>query len=154
MQKRYDNIVRGLSALLLGAVAFAGAAVAQDIRLPIDSSTPLRLAAPAQGIAIGNTSIAGVSVQNDRLLFVTGRSYGSTSLTIVGEDGRVLFSGRVFVTPNEEGSVVLTRGTGTLRMTCATTCRPQPDIGDSSNEASNVAGQINSHATMATSGMR
>ncbi len=48
-------------------------------------------------MAIGNPSIAGVSVQNDHFLFVTGRSYGTTNLVVVGRDGRVLYSGRVVV---------------------------------------------------------
>src|SRR5437868_15008964 len=51
-----------------------------DIRVPLDQAVFVRLGAPAEGVSIGNPSIAGVSVQNSRMLFVTGRSYGSTNL--------------------------------------------------------------------------
>jgi hypothetical protein len=112
------------------AVLLAGQAVAQDIRVTIDSAAPLRLSAPAQGIAVGNGSIIGVSVQNDRLLFVTGRAYGSTNLVIVAADGRVIYSGRVTVLPDETDAVMFTRGSATQRLECTPLCRPRPDIGD------------------------
>jgi Flp pilus assembly secretin CpaC len=161
VEQRYNNILRDLTVLVFGALmialtsfAFATPAHARDLRLPIDTTAPLRLAAPVEGVAIGNTSIAGVSVQNERLLFVTGRSYGSTSLVIVGQEGRVLFSGRVVVTPDESGTVVVMRGTSMTRMTCEPTCRPRPDIGDSPETFGAAANQVSTHASTAASGAR
>ncbi len=110
--------------------ASAGVAHAQDIMVSLDQAFPIRLAAPAQGVAIGNPSIAGVSVQNDQFLFVTGRSYGTTNLVVVGEGGRLLYSGLVTVSPNETNTVMVQRGSATSRMECTPTCRPRPDIGD------------------------
>lgn len=108
----------------------AGAADARDIRVALDQAFPIRLSEPAEGVAIGNPTIAGVSVQNDRFLFVTGRSYGSTNLVVVGSDGRVLYSGRVVVMPDETDVVMVTRGIETARLECTPLCRPRPDIGD------------------------
>jgi hypothetical protein len=108
----------------------------------------VRLAAPAEGVAVGNPSIAGVSVQNDQLIFVTGRAYGSTNLVIVGANGRLLYSGRITVTPDEAGSVMVTRGTQTARLECTPLCRPHADIGDAG--ADDYAAQLNSRATAAT----
>lgn len=131
-----------LKAAIGGAVAallLAGAAHAQDIRVALDAAAPVRLAAPAQGVAIGNPAIAGVSVQNERLLFVTGRAYGSTNLVVVAGDGRVIYSGRVTVTPDEEGAVIVTRGPNPTqvnsrveveRLECSPVCRPRPDVGE------------------------
>lgn len=139
----------------LAAVAFAvmalfsvDTAFARDVRVALDQAFPIRLAEPAEGVAIGNPSIAGVSVQNDRFLFVTGRSYGSTNLVVVGANGRVLYSGRVVVTPDETDVVMVTRGIETARLECTPLCRPRPDIGD--GEASSaVAEQISSRASAA-----
>ena len=58
----------------------------REIRVALDQAVAVRLAGAANGISIGNPSIAGVSVQNDHLLFVTGRSYGSTNLIVLGPD--------------------------------------------------------------------
>src|SRR5215813_2459826 len=81
----------------LAATLFAGAAHAEDIRVAIDQSFPVRLANSAAGVAIGNPSIAGVSMQNDHFFFVTGRSFGTTNLTVVDANNHVMFAGRVVV---------------------------------------------------------
>jgi Flp pilus assembly secretin CpaC len=109
----------------------SGPAAARDIRIALDQAFPIRLSEAAEGVAVGNPSIAGVSVQNDRFLFVTGRSYGATNLVIVGANGRVLYSGRVVVSPDETDVVMVTRGGDTNRLECTPLCRPRPDIGDS-----------------------
>jgi len=121
---------QGIMAALMAVALFAGAARADDIVIPIDMTAPMRLDAPADGVAVGNPSIAGVSVQNDRLLFITGRSYGTTNLVIVGQDGRTIFNGRVTVTPDESGVVTVQRGVESAQLSCAPSCRPRPDIGD------------------------
>lgn len=131
----------------LAAAAFAGAAHAQDIRVALDQSFPVRLANSASGVAIGNPAIAGVSMQNDHFFFVTGRSYGTTNLTVVDANNRVMFSGRVVVVPDESNVVRVTRGTDTASLTCTPACRPAPEIGDATFDT--VAQQTTSHASAA-----
>lgn len=141
--------LRPFIAALVAVCAFATPAAARDVRVALDQAFPIRLSEPAEGVAIGNPSIAGVSVQNDRFLFVTGRSYGSTNLVVVGAEGRVLYSGRVVVTPDETDVVMITRGVETARLECTPLCRPRPDIGD--GEASqSVSQQITSRAATST----
>jgi Flp pilus assembly secretin CpaC len=134
----------------LAATLFVGAAQAQDIRVAIDQSFPVRLANSASGVAIGNPSIAGVSMQNDHLFFVTGRSYGTTNLTVVDANNHVMFSGRVVVAADESNVVRVTRGTETASLMCAPTCRPAPEIGDATFDA--VSQQVTSHASAAGAG--
>jgi Flp pilus assembly secretin CpaC len=121
----------------------------REIRVALDQAVAVRLAGAANGISIGNPSIAGVSVQNDHLLFVTGRSYGSTNLIVLGPDDHVLYSGRVTVVADENGTVVLTRGASTERLECAPTCRARPDIGDAREAYEGTAAQISNHASTA-----
>ena len=80
-------------------LAAAPAASAREIRVALDQAFPLRMAQAVEGVAVGNPSIAAVSVQNDRFLFVTGRSYGATSLTIIGANNAILYQGRIVVAP-------------------------------------------------------
>jgi hypothetical protein len=127
-------------------------AAQQGIRVVIDMAAPLRLSGDAAGIVIGNPSIAGVSVQSNRLLFVTGRSYGVTSLTVVDASGATIYNGRITVIPDETGAVMVTRGTDTNRLICNPVCRPQPDIGDSQTSFSNATGQVSSRNGAAASG--
>lgn len=136
------------SAFILFA-ATAELARANDIRVALDQAVPIRLAQPAEGVSIGNPAIAGVSVQNDRFLFVTGRAYGTTNLVVMGQDNRVLYSGRVTVIPDETNVVMVTRGAQTARMECTPLCRSTPDIGDGEQTFSTVNQQITSHASTA-----
>lgn len=138
-----------LAALGLMAGLAAGAATAEDIVIPIDMTAPMRLSAPAEGVAIGNPSIAAVSVQNERLLFITGRSYGTTNLVIVGHDGRTIFNGRVTVAPSDEGLVTVHRGIESAQLACAPSCRPRPDIGDSRQAFQAANEQITGRASTA-----
>jgi Flp pilus assembly secretin CpaC len=130
-------------------MVFAGAAQAQDIRVALDQSFPVRLANAASGVAIGNPAIAGVSMQNDHFFFVTGRSYGTTNLTVVDANNHVMFSGRVVVVPDESQVVRVTRGTETASLTCTPACRPAPEIGDATFDTVNQ--QVASHASSAGS---
>lgn len=134
----------------LAAALFAGAAQAQDIRVAIDQSFPVRLTNAAAGVAIGNPSIAGVSMQNDHFFFVTGRSYGTTNLTVVDANNHVMFSGRVVVVADDSNVVRVTRGNETASFVCAPSCQPAPSIGDATFEA--VSQQVTAHAQTANSG--
>jgi Flp pilus assembly secretin CpaC len=136
----------------LASVAFivaTGAAQARDIQVALDQSFPVRLAQSASGVAVGNPTIAAVSMQNDHLFFVTGRAYGTTNITVVDANNRVMYSGRVVVVPDETHVVRVTRGTETAQLECTPMCRPAPDIGDATFEA--VSQQITSRASSATS---
>ncbi|WP_395645794.1 pilus assembly protein N-terminal domain-containing protein [Terricaulis sp.] len=148
MHARVVRKAAAIAAALVFTVVSAASAAAEDIRVALDQAFPIRLSAPAEGVAIGNPGIAGVSVQNDRFLFVTGRSYGTTNLVIVGTEGRVLYSGRVTVVPDETNVVVVTRGNETARLECTPLCRPRPDIGDGET-FENVTTQISGHAASA-----
>lgn len=137
-----QNAAKLIVAVAAVTAAFAAPAAARDIRVALDQAFPIRLSEAAEGVAIGNPAIAGVSVQNDRFLFVTGRSYGSTNLVVVGAEGRVLYSGRIQVVPDETDVVVVTRAGETSRLECTPLCRPRPDIGDDPQASSALQGQI------------
>ncbi len=147
------RVLRPLVAAVAAVFMLATPASARDVRVALDQAFPIRLSEAAEGIAIGNPSIAGVSVQNDMFLFVTGRSYGSTNLVVVGANGRVLYSGRVVVTPDETDVVMITRGVETARLECTPLCRPRPDIGDGASSQS-VNEQITSRAATAAASRR
>ncbi|NWG52305.1 MAG: pilus assembly protein N-terminal domain-containing protein [Hydrogenophilaceae bacterium] len=138
-----------LAALSLMAGPLAGTANADDIVIPIDMTAPMRLQMPADSVSIGNPSIAGVSVQNDRLLFITGRSYGTTNLVIMAHDGRTIFNGRVTVTPSDDGTVTVYRGVESAQLACAPSCRPRPDIGDDRQAFQAATEQITGRASTA-----
>ena len=135
---------------VLAMMVFTSVAKADDIRVAIDQSFPVRLANSASGVAIGNPAIAGVSMQNDHFFFVTGRSYGTTNLTVIDANNRIMFSGRVVVVPDETNTVRVMRNNETASLVCTPTCRPAPNIGDGTFDAVNQ--QATAHASAASSG--
>lgn len=134
--------MRKLLLAVVMSVVCAGAAAAQELRVALDQSRALELGRPMTGVVIGNPSVAGVSVQNDRLVFVTGRSYGQTNLIIVGENGRPILERRITVVPDETNVVMVTRGATTARLECTPQCRRRPDISDDPDSFSKVNEQI------------
>ena len=136
----------GLALVTLGLDAHAAPGGAM-FRVAIDQARPLNLSAAAAGVVVGNPAIAGVSLQSDRLLFVTGRSYGITNLIVVGANGRPIYESRISVVPDENGSTVMvTKGTSTVRHDCAPVCRRTPDIADDTNAFDEVSKQVATHA--------
>jgi Flp pilus assembly secretin CpaC len=138
-------------AALAGACCAAAAFATPTFKVTIDQAKPLTLSAPAAGIVVGNPSIVGVSMQSDRLLFVTGRSYGVTNLIVVGANGRPIYESQVTVTPaDNDSTVVITRGLSTVRNTCNPICRTTPDISDDPAAFDQISKQVGSHAGQAT----
>lgn len=131
-------------AVLAMAPANADAA---PLRVALDQARPLALKAPASGVVVGNPSIAGVSMQSDRLLFVTGRSYGTTNLIVVGDNGRPVYEGLSTVVAQEGAGVVnVTRGVSTVRQPCTPICRQTPDISDDPSVFDTISKQRDDHA--------
>jgi len=137
------------AALALGLLA-ANALAAGSFHVTLDQAKPLALKEPATGVVIGNPAIAGVTLQSDKLLFITGRAYGSTNLIIVGANGRPVYETRITVGADEGGSTVLvTRGTSTISHECAPLCRKTPDMADDQRAFDEYNSAIGSHSTTA-----
>lgn len=143
---------RGWVIAVAVAAAVAGVAHAGEVQVALDQSRPITLPSSATGVVIGNPSVAGVSIQNDKLLFVTGRAYGSTNLIVVGPSGRPIYETRITVVPDETNVVMVTRGAATARLDCNPLCRRRPDISDDPNAFNQANEQINSRAAQASTG--
>lgn len=127
------------------AAAAAPAAATPELRIAIDQARALSSPGPVRGVVIGNPSIAGVSVQNERLVFVTGRSYGSTNIILVGERGPI-FQGRITVVADESNAVIVTKGGWSVRYDCTPECKRRPDPSDEPGAFGATMGAINARA--------
>jgi len=123
----------------------APSAPVSEFRVVIDQARPLSAPGPVRGIVVGNPAIAGVSMQNERLVFVTGRSYGSTNLILVGDRGPI-FQGRIVVVSDETNAVFLTRGAWSVRYDCTPECKRRPDISDEPNAFGQAMSAINARS--------
>ncbi len=105
-------------------------------------SKPIKLSGNADSVVIGNPNIADVAVHDDRLLFVTGKSFGTTNLMIFDSKANTLFSSDIVVTANTETWVSVKRAGSNFTYDCAPACRPTMSAGDNMAHYENVAEQL------------
>lgn len=117
---------------LLGAIALSVASVASADQIMVEASKTIAvpLNGSASSIVIGNKNIADVAVHNDQLLFVTGKSYGTTNLLVFDKAGRQIFSSDVLVSTNSSSLVTVNKSGQSYTYDCSPNCRAVLSIGD------------------------
>lgn len=113
-----------VSLAALPAFAETGGEIDARLSVAVNESRAVTLPGPVAGVAVGNPEIAGVTVQSDKLLFVTGKAHGVTNLVAVDAAGRTVFESKLMVTPNAVSTVTVTRGQTTASYECNPTCGP------------------------------
>ena len=112
------------------AATLSQAALAGPISVELNKTIPLHLRSEAASIVLGNPAIADVSVHDDQLLFLTGKSFGTTNLLVFDKSGRQIFSSDIVVTADEANLVTVNRSGSSFTYDCAPTCRPTLNPGD------------------------
>ncbi|MFN4023437.1 MAG: pilus assembly protein N-terminal domain-containing protein [Hyphomonas sp.] len=119
------------SALLTAAgLALAAAAQAQQLSVETSKSVPIRLSGQASSIVIGNKNVADVAVHNENLIFVTGKSFGTTNLLVYDRAGREIYNTEVMVTINSSNLVTVNRAGMSQTYDCTPACRSALSFGD------------------------
>lgn len=122
-------LVKPALAALAGLV-LASVAHAQQLSIEASKTVPLRLSGSASSIVVGNKNIADVAVHDDRLIFVTGKSYGTTNLMVFNKAGQEVYSAEVVVTANSSNLVTVNRAGQNQTYDCAPVCRSALTLGD------------------------
>lgn len=138
------------------AALLAGAVQAADFKVAMNETKALHLATPAATIIVGNPAIADVTVEGSKLLYVVGRSYGTTNFIALDGEGKTIMNMDVSVVSQSASAVTLTRGTGQLSYNCTPRCERVPVIGDNADSYNTimqqVAGSVGAGATGNTGG--
>ncbi len=121
----FKAALAGLAALSLSSAAFA-----DQLFVEASKSVPVRINGVASSIVIGNKNIADVAVHNEGLLFVTGKSYGTTNLLVFDKSGRQIYSSDVMVTTNSTNLVTINRAGQSYTYDCSPSCRAVLSVGD------------------------
>ena len=114
----------------------------RDIEVLIDQATMLRLERSAAEIIVGNPSIADVSVQNSKVIVLTGKSFGETNLIALDSAGKTLVNRRVRVAEPSTGYLTMYRGANRQTLHCSPNCEIPLVIGDTERHFSDVAKEI------------
>jgi hypothetical protein len=142
---------------LLAVSSLVAKAETQTLVVPVDESQILQLPTMPGAIVIGNPAIADVSIQGQKL-FVHGRSFGQTSLTILDLKGEQVASFNLVGTIAQESQVTMFKGAaagifpGVRRFTysCAGTCQSNLQVGDDDDAFSVRMKQTSAKIQLAT----
>lgn len=113
------------------AALLAGAAQAAEFQVEVNKSKALHLGQPAATVMVGNPTIADVTVEGAKLVYVMGRSFGRTNIVALDSDGATILDINVSVVSQEASTVTLTRGSGQYSYNCTPRCERVPTVGDS-----------------------
>ena len=124
----------------LGAVVTfpAGSARASEVEpvlndaiiVTVDRAKIFRISRPAATVIIGNPSIADATVEDERTLVLTGRSFGVTNIIILDAEGEPVVDRTIVVRSHEANTVRVYRRSSRETYACAPVCEPTLTIGD------------------------
>ena len=115
----------GLAGLLAILPASAG-----PLSVEANKTVPVRLKETAASVVLGNRNIADVAVHDEHLIFITGKTFGTTNLMIFDRAGNQIYSTEVVVTVNSSNLVTVNRSGSNYTYDCAPNCRSVLSTGD------------------------
>jgi hypothetical protein len=123
-------------------------AVAGPLTVEANKTVPLKLKGTAASVVLGNQNIADVAVHDEHLIFITGKTFGTTNLMVFDRSGNQLLNTEVVVTVNSSNLVTVNRSGSNFTYDCAPTCRPVASPGDNSEYFSALMEQQRSMQTL------
>lgn len=126
----------------VSAIFFCAAASAQQFTVETGKTKPLKLKQAASSIVVGNPNIADVAVHSDNMLFVSGKTFGTTNMMIFDANGDTIYSANIVVTTNTANMVSVNRAGANYTYDCAPACRPGLSIGDDQTHYSQIFSQM------------
>ena len=131
-------------AALTGMAILAGTAFAdhsRKITIEAHKSKALRLKGAASAIVVGNPNFADVAAHSEHLIFITGKTYGTTNLLIFDDAGREIYSADIVVTNGAADILVVNRAGALNTYDCAGNCREILATGDEDGYFQSLAEQ-------------
>ena len=134
------NLARACALGLVGSL-FVMPALAGPLTVEANKTVPVRLKGAAASVVLGNRNIADVAVHDENLIFVTGKSFGTTNLMVFDRSGNQILSTEVVVTVNSSNLVTINRNGANYTYDCAPNCRSVPSPGDEADYFNVLIGQ-------------
>jgi len=135
MKSSLAAIALGIAVTIINPINGANAAKDQSasddtVIVTVDRAKIFRIAKPARTVIIGNPSIVDATVEDERTLILTGKSFGVTNIIILDETGNPIVDRTVVVRGHEANTVRIYRRSSRETFACAPVCEPTLTIGD------------------------
>jgi Flp pilus assembly secretin CpaC len=149
------GIVRTIAALAVVAagvfLARAAAHASEPISIYIDRAKVMRISRPAATVIIGNPAIADATIQDNQMLIITGRSYGTTNLIVLDGGGQPIADEVLTVQAADDSLVTVYKRANRQTLSCNPDCGPTLAIGDDAKSFGSVKTQIGDHQNVSDS---
>lgn len=122
----------------------ASRAKRETVTVVMDQALVVRAPDKIRTMILGNPAIADISSEGKGMLVITGKSYGSTNLVLIDEEGRVAGETLIQVSPPRAGVVTVQKGDTKEAYSCTPRCMPMAQVGTTQtffSEASSQAQQ-------------
>jgi hypothetical protein len=141
-----------IKSTLLTALLFliSSAVIAEPFQVAVDHAKILRLSRPAASVIIGNPAIADATVHDGQMLFITGKTFGSTNFIAIDNEGKTIINRSLQVLP-ADNRLTLHRGGYQRSYLCGDGCEPVPGIGDDTEAFDRIMTQRKEKADEGTS---
>ncbi|WP_425499213.1 pilus assembly protein N-terminal domain-containing protein [Hoeflea poritis] len=104
--------------------AIAPAEAENTIRVDLDYARIIKLDRPVSRVIVGNAEIADATVSDAQTIILTGKSFGTTNLVILDNDGNAIVDERVLVSLEDNNTVQIYRQDERTVMSCTPACEP------------------------------
>lgn len=136
------NISAKFSIASLSALIVCAAASAQQFTVETGKTKPLKLKQTAGSVVLGNPNVADVAVHSENMLFISGKTFGTTNLIVFDSEGETIYSANIVVTTNTANMVSVNRAGANFTYDCAPACRPGLSIGDDEGHYNQIYTQM------------
>lgn len=92
------------------------------IRVFMDHARILKLDRTVSKVIVGNAGVADVTVADPRTIVLTGKSYGTTNLVILDQDGEAIVDERILVSVDEANTLRVFKQTTRSVYSCSPSC--------------------------------
>ena len=144
---KYSTLLLVNSLLLLVPSSIVNA---EEVVVRVDHAQLMYLPDAGSDVIVGNPSIADVAIQNSKLLVVTGKSFGSTNVIVLGPDRKIIADAVINVTNDDTRVVSLYKGSGRESYNCSPKCQSILVIGDKGEYFQNNQKAANGKSSLAT----
>lgn len=111
----------------------------------LDHARIVRMPDGAQTLIIGNPMIADVTMlKSNRLMVITGKSFGSTNLIVLDQTGNQVGESLITVSPPMD-KLVVQRGMQRQSYACNPDCAPTIDLADDKDYSAQVIEAMKLH---------
>lgn len=142
-------LMKRFTTAIAAAFAITGVAFSAPLTVEANKTEPLRFKRPVVSIVIGNPLVADVAIFNDQMVFVTGKSYGTTNIMAFDATGSVVYSNDITVLSPTTSLLRIVRGDSINSYDCTPECRSIMNPGDDQGYFASVYAQNQQLATAA-----